>query len=130
MASKSFGTTPETRRPRAVINDAAYAAARNAFDRLADEPAPPPSAPIVAASAPPALVVAPPPPLPKIRQPEKMSVYPSIADRERLARIKAAYRVGESFVVEYALERLFAEATDEDIAAEIRRRGHTLRRAR
>jgi hypothetical protein len=38
------------------------------------------------------------------------------------------YRVGESFVVEYALERLFATTSDEAIVNEMRRRGHTLRR--
>jgi hypothetical protein len=44
------------------------------------------------------------------------------------AHIKQMYRVGESFVVEYALERLFATTSDEAIVNEMRRRGHTLRR--
>lgn len=132
MASKSFTSNSEPRRPRAVTNDAAYVAARAVFERTTPIPegyaapdAPPtPTLPMTAQP----ISAVPPPNLP--RQPEKMSVYPTAADRQRLSRIKTAFRVGESFVVEYALERLFATKTDDEIAAELHRRGYSLRRAR
>ena len=122
-----------------VETDAAYTAARNAFSQPIEPNAlavtaiiEDPTAAAVPSIAPVSTIPLAPsiPPPPKPRQPEKMSVYPPPADRERLARIKASYRVGESFVVEYALEKLFATTSDEDIATEIRRRGHSLRRAR
>jgi hypothetical protein len=118
MATKNFGSTPEARRPRAVTSDPAYNAA--AFpQQQRQEPEPEARTRIVAPSLAP-------PTIPK--QPEKMSVYPRAEDRARLAHIKQMYRVGESFVVEYALERLFATTSDEAIVNEMRRRGHSLRR--
>jgi hypothetical protein len=59
-----------------------------------------------------------------------MTIYPGVTERTRLATIKLRYRLAESIVAEYALEELFHHQTDDEIAAVLRARGHSLRRAR
>jgi hypothetical protein len=60
----------------------------------------------------------------------KMSIYPGATERRRLAMIKTQYRLAESIVVDYALEVLLRDHTDEEIATVLRGRGHGLRRAK
>jgi hypothetical protein len=77
--------------------------------------------------------VTPPPTLafaPAVLPESKMTIYPGVTERARLATIKAHHRLAESIVAEYALEELFRQRTDDDIAAVLRGRGHSLRRAR
>ena len=67
---------------------------------------------------------------PMVLPESKMTIYPGVTERARLAAIKARHRLAESIVAEYALEELFRQRTDDDIAAVLRGRGHSLRRAR
>lgn len=67
---------------------------------------------------------------PAVLPESKMTIYPGVAERARLATIKAHHRLAESIVAEYALEELFRQQSDDDIAAVLRGRGHSLRRAR
>jgi hypothetical protein len=79
-------------------------------------------------------VTAPPPPTlafaPAVLPESKMTIYPGVDERARLATIKQHHRLAESIVAEYALEELFRQRNDDDIAAVLRGRGHSLRRAR
>lgn len=54
--------------------------------------------------------------------------HPAQSQRDRLSAIKYHHKVGESFVVEYALERLFDNMSDEEIANELKARGFGLTR--
>lgn len=54
--------------------------------------------------------------------------HPAQSQRDRLSAIKYHHRVGESFVVEYALERLFDSMSDAEIARELKERGFGLTR--
>lgn len=130
--SKTF-SEPAQRQPKELRDDAAFQAAQRAF---AEPPA----------TAQPAAAVTPPPPDPaptappaqpsaqrpvgQYRQETKTSVYPSPAAKARLAAIRNNFRVGESIVIEYALERTLGQLTDEEIATQLRAQGHGLRRAR
>ncbi len=67
---------------------------------------------------------------PAVLPESKMTIYPGVTERARLATIKTHHRLAESIVAEYALEELFRQRTDDDIAAVLRGRGHSLRRAR
>ena len=67
---------------------------------------------------------------PAVLPESKMTIYPGVTERTRLATIKLRYRLAASIVAEYALEELFHHQTDDEIATVLRARGHSLRRAR
>jgi hypothetical protein len=60
----------------------------------------------------------------------KMTIYPSSNADERLAFIRARYRIGASMIAEHALELFLASHSDEEIADIMRTHGHGLRRAK
>jgi len=157
MATKTFAT-PEVRQPRGVRTDPAFRAGASAFPEPAPQPEPVAghSGPGAAAPAPASGAAAPPtgetvageaearvPSAPAdpptlaasanasaVLLESKMTIYPGVTERSRLASIKQHQRLAESIVAEYALEQLFQHRTDEEIATVLRGRGHGLRRAR
>jgi hypothetical protein len=158
MGSKTFAP-PEVRQPRGVNTDPAFRAAASAFAEPPPPPQAQPDAGPAAGATPvtadavvpspngktaaeeadargpstPAQPTAPPPTLafaPAVLPESKMTIYPGITERARLATIKAHHRLAESIVAEYALEELFRQRTDDEIATVLRGRGHSLRRAR
>jgi hypothetical protein len=156
--AKTFAQ-PEVRQPRGVNSDPAFRAGASAFTepQLTTQPQPdagqaPEAAPAAtddaaaaaadvraaagaaargsSAIAQPAAHV---PTLafaPAVLPESKMTIYPGVTERTRLATIKLRYRLAESIVAEYALEELFHHQTDDEIATVLRARGHSLRRAR
>jgi len=154
MATKTFAP-PEVRQPRGVNADPAFRAGASAFTEPPPPPQPQPDggqagdaasaatdgdatspagetaaggAEARGPSAPahaPTLAFA-----PAVLPESKMTIYPGVTERTRLATIKLRYRLAESIVAEYALEELFNHQTDDEIATVLRARGHSLRRAR
>jgi hypothetical protein len=158
MATKTFAP-PEVRQPRGVNADPAFRAGASAFTEPPPPPQPQPdggqagdaasaatdgaaasaagetatggaeargpSAPAQPPAHAPTLAFA-----PAVLPESKMTIYPGVSERTRLATIKLRYRLAESIVAEYALEELFHHQTDDEIATVLRARGHSLRRAR
>jgi hypothetical protein len=59
-----------------------------------------------------------------------MTIYVTAADRDRLALLRYRGQVAETNVVGLAIERLFAEYTDEQIVETLRARRLGLRRGK
>ena len=59
---------------------------------------------------------------------DRTTFYASADQRYRLSMLRVNQRVADTFVLQFALERLFVEMDDEHIGASIRERGMGLRR--